>query len=78
MIEIHWGIREKAKFLDVMRDLTATVEAGFAVSEKKTAFGVDIRRSSGCEIVLKKSGNAESGLNSARRCVLNAHVLRDQ
>ena len=54
LIEIHWGIREKAKFLDVMRDLTATVEAGFAVLEKKTAFGVDIRRSSGCEIVLKK------------------------
>ena len=54
MIEIHLGILEKAKFLDVMRDLTATVEAGFAVLEKKTAFGVDIRRSSGCEIVLKK------------------------
>ena len=61
-----------------MRDLTATVEAGFAVLEKKTAFGVDSRRSSGCEIVFKKSGNAESGPNSARRCVLNAHVLRDQ
>ena len=45
LIEIHWGIREKAKFLDVMRDLTVTVEAGLAVLEKKTEEVRDARLS---------------------------------
>ena len=37
-----------------MRDVTATVEAGFAVLEEKTVFGLNIRKSFGCEIALKK------------------------
>ena len=54
MIEIHWGIREKAKFLDVMRDLTATVEAGFAVLEKENGIRGRYSEKLGMRDCLKK------------------------
>ena len=55
--EIQYGIRENAIFLDWIRDVTATREAGFAkilaqvvVLGKETGDG----RSSGCELVVWK------------------------
>ena len=65
-----------------MRDLTATVEAGFAVLEKKTAFGVDIRRSSGCEIVLKKERECwirtQLGETLCFKCTCSTRSVIDQ